>query len=63
MSGYVYFVQCEGGGPVKIGATRNLEQRLLALQTGCPFVAPSRDRTAAAPSGDSRPTAFRPTRA
>lgn len=37
MSGYVYFVQCEGGGPVKIGATRNLEQRLLALQTGCPF--------------------------
>lgn len=30
----IYFIQVDGGGPVKIGKTNNLEERLRGLQTG-----------------------------
>lgn len=33
---WVYFAQHGGGGPVKIGRTRQLNSRLTALQTFCP---------------------------
>lgn len=33
----VYIVAVEGGGPVKVGTTENLDARLKALRTACPF--------------------------
>ena len=35
-TGYVYFVAPTGGGPVKIGWTRDVERRLASLRTGSP---------------------------
>lgn len=35
-SGFIYFIQGESGGPIKIGYTTDLEQRLKTLQTGYP---------------------------
>jgi hypothetical protein len=36
--GYTYFIQAEGGGPIKIGATlHEPETRLKAFQAGCPM--------------------------
>jgi hypothetical protein len=35
--GYVYFIQSERGGPIKIGYTTNLERRIMALQTAQPY--------------------------
>lgn len=32
--GFIYFIQGESGGPIKIGYTENVEKRLCALQTG-----------------------------
>jgi len=34
---YIYFVQPEGGGPIKIGRADDPEKRLRALQTGSPI--------------------------
>lgn len=34
---HVYFIRAKLGGPVKIGIAKDVEQRLAALQTGCPF--------------------------
>lgn len=35
---FVYFVQCgEAGGPIKIGVTQDVDQRLSRLQVGCPI--------------------------
>lgn len=36
MTGYVYFIQGEDGGPIKIGWSESPEDRLSALQTGYP---------------------------
>jgi len=33
---FVYFIQGEDGGPIKIGTSKNVENRLHALQTGFP---------------------------
>lgn len=33
----VYFIRAEKGGPVKIGLTSNIRQRLASLQACCPF--------------------------
>lgn len=35
-AGYVYFVQAETGGPIKIGSANNVKRRLKQLQTGNP---------------------------
>lgn len=35
--GFVYFIQAGKNGPIKIGWTTSLEERIDALQTGCPF--------------------------
>lgn len=35
--GYVYFIQVQGGGPVKIGWSVDVHERLSELQTGCPL--------------------------
>lgn len=35
--GQVYFIQQGSDGPIKIGFTTNIEQRLKNLQTGSPF--------------------------
>lgn len=36
--GYIYLIRCEGTTYYKIGITRaNAENRVKALQTGCPF--------------------------
>ena len=32
---YIYFIQAEGGGPIKIGRSRYPRKRLYAFQTGC----------------------------
>lgn len=34
---HVYFVQIGAGGPVKIGRAVDVEQRIRALQTACPY--------------------------
>jgi hypothetical protein len=34
--GYIYFVQGENGGPIKIGYTKDIAERIRALQTGYP---------------------------
>ena len=34
---YVYFVQSGKKGPIKIGKAKNIEKRLVALQTACPY--------------------------
>lgn len=34
--GFVYFIQGESGGPIKIGYTQDIKSRLTSLQTGCP---------------------------
>lgn len=36
MDGFVYFIQAEHGGPVKIGWARDPAKRLRELQTGSP---------------------------
>lgn len=36
-TGYVYFIQGEQGGPVKIGWTTNILSRIRSLQTGYPY--------------------------
>lgn len=36
--GFIYFIQGESGGPIKIGYTRDLKGRLNSLQTGYPDV-------------------------
>lgn len=36
--GYVYFVQGECGGPIKIGHSQNVAQRMKELQTGYPDI-------------------------
>lgn len=33
----VYFIRADRGGPIKIGLTHRLTERLAALQMGCPF--------------------------
>lgn len=35
ISGFVYFIQGESGGPIKIGYTTDIKQRLVKLQSGC----------------------------
>lgn len=35
--GFVYFIQAEQGGPVKIGWSQEPEKRLLGIQTGHPY--------------------------
>jgi hypothetical protein len=35
---WVYFVQGEGGGPIKIGSATNIQQRLRDLQIGSPVL-------------------------
>lgn len=35
---YVYFVQCAGGGPIKIGHSTSPDGRLSQMQTGSPYV-------------------------
>ncbi len=37
MSSFVYFLQAVIGGPIKIGSSVNVEARVVAMQTGCPF--------------------------
>lgn len=37
MTGFVYFIQARGGGPIKIGYSANPEKRLAALQTASPY--------------------------
>ena len=32
----IYFIQSINGGPVKIGKAKNVQQRLLGFQIGCP---------------------------
>jgi hypothetical protein len=34
----VYFVQCAGGGPIKIGHSTSPDGRLTELQVGSPYV-------------------------
>lgn len=36
--GFIYFIQGENGGPIKIGYTKDIEQRLKELQTGYPDI-------------------------
>jgi hypothetical protein len=48
----VYFIQCERGGPVKIGMAVHPPSRLRELQLACPY--PS-VRTGCTASGSSRP--------
>jgi excisionase family DNA binding protein len=36
-TGWVYFIQAEGGGPVKIGKADDVDERLRALQFSCPY--------------------------
>lgn len=36
-TGYVYFVQMERIGPIKIGYTTNITKRLCSLQTASPY--------------------------
>jgi hypothetical protein len=36
-SGMIYFVEAVGCDRIKIGFTKKLEERVLSLQTGCPF--------------------------
>jgi hypothetical protein len=36
MSSFVYLIQGENGGPIKIGLARSPERRLRAFQAGCP---------------------------
>lgn len=33
---YTYFIQHDGGGPIKIGKTRNVKARIKMFQCGCP---------------------------
>jgi hypothetical protein len=35
--GFVYFVQSDRGGPIKIGWASHVEGRLVAMQAHCPF--------------------------
>lgn len=35
-TGYIYFVQGESGGAIKIGYSENVNQRIIELQTGYP---------------------------
>lgn len=37
MTGFVYFIQAEHGGPIKIGYSANPQNRLAALQTSSPW--------------------------
>jgi hypothetical protein len=37
VSRYVYFIQAEIGGPVKIGVAQDVSKRLAAMQIGSPF--------------------------
>ena len=37
ITGYVYFIQMERIGPIKIGFTKYLEQRFNSLRTGSPY--------------------------
>lgn len=37
-TGFVYFIQGESGGPIKIGYTTDIERRLKDLQTGYPDI-------------------------
>lgn len=36
LNGFVYFIQGENGGAIKIGYTYNIDQRIASLQTGYP---------------------------
>lgn len=36
-TGFVYFVQMDRIGPIKIGFTKNIEKRLISLQTASPY--------------------------
>lgn len=36
-TGYVYFCQVDGGGPIKIGWAKDVYRRLQSLQTYCPY--------------------------
>lgn len=33
----IYFIQCGDDGPIKIGIAEDVEHRMMALQTGCPY--------------------------
>ena len=33
----IYFVQCGKNGPIKIGCTGNVEERIAQMQTCCPY--------------------------
>ncbi len=35
--GFVYFIQCENTGPIKIGFTKDIKKRFYGMQTGNPF--------------------------
>jgi hypothetical protein len=37
-TGFVYYVQAEQGGPIKIGSTTNVAKRLIGLQNGSPLL-------------------------
>lgn len=37
-TGFVYYVQAEVGGPIKIGSAANVERRLIGLQNGSPLL-------------------------
>lgn len=36
-TGFIYFIQCQDTGPVKIGYTKNVKRRRNELQTGNPY--------------------------
>lgn len=37
ITGYIYFIQMENVGAIKIGITRDVNRRLIALQTSSPY--------------------------
>jgi len=37
LTGYIYFVQMDYIGPIKIGIAKNVQQRMRELQTGSPY--------------------------
>lgn len=36
-TGYIYFIQMGFMGPIKIGLTKDIDKRLVSLQTGSPY--------------------------
>ena len=34
---YMYFIQVENSGPIKIGIAKDVKKRMAGLQTGCPY--------------------------